>query len=630
MTTRCTSSSSKNWQRFERFAQRSPRLYRLQLTLLALAGDAVLTFVQVLPWVLPLIIGALLYGHPWFYWGVALAGLFFVWLLRPSFQTGGVPIARAEAPELYRALDELQARIGMDGAIDVHLDDEPNASASETRGLFGIFGTRRVLTLGIPLLLLLSREAMLAVVAHEFGHFSRRHGRFGHWLYRAHWGWVEQAASVDGSSSALDRASAAFARFFLPLFSVRSFAHSRACEFEADADAASAVGGPTFADALVRVAMISRWMSVAWPRLVSRWQATEPHAPPDPLRRLQHEFGALAPASQQELLAQALGETADWRSTHPPLQERLDALKQRASAPTAASHSAGEELLGKGWDRVLDESERRQVDRVQRSWFAHHLLQSRLWRPLLATPDGVRDWPIADQVARAVALFAADPERGLLELRELHAQSGACPQAAYEYGKALLGRGDAAGVAVLEDAATKHPALRLPAYRELARDSERTSRDADADRWRQQAHRAAERRTQAIDEYLRQFASGKLAPAKLSTAALGILRDVVARDPALVCAWWTEGEVCLATANEAKSSQLRIVAMIARTRNGADEEAVCDRYLATLDRMVGAEAQVLVKTFFEAEVLADDLRRGLEALPSEVSGHGPSTGEASA
>ena len=127
---------------------------------------------------------------------------------------------------------ELESFDLTDGLSVAEFDAELNASAAETRGLFGVLGTRRVLTLGVPLLGTLSREELMAVIAHEYGHFSRRHGRLGHWLYRARVGWLRYAEHVDESDSTFYRAAAWYAARFVPYFSARSFVHSRQCEYE--------------------------------------------------------------------------------------------------------------------------------------------------------------------------------------------------------------------------------------------------------------------------------------------------------------------------------------------------------------------------------------------------------------
>src|SRR6266540_1268775 len=171
--------------RLQSEAVRHPTMYRWRLVALAIAGDVALTTVQVMFVVLPILIGMVFMNNRYIYWLGAGAIVLLVWLVRPTYRLPGRELKPEEAPQLFAEIDALRKKLRVPGRMQVLIDDSFNASAAETRGLLGLVGTRRVLTLGIPLLAALSRSQLLGVIGHEFGHFSRRHGRFGHWLYRA-------------------------------------------------------------------------------------------------------------------------------------------------------------------------------------------------------------------------------------------------------------------------------------------------------------------------------------------------------------------------------------------------------------------------------------------------------------
>ena len=245
----------------QRKAAQNPRAYRRRLAVLAVAGDIALTAIQViLPLAALVLFGVLnalvlLGGLPTipvlFYWVGAAALIFLVWLVRPTVRWDGRELTAQQAPDLHEAIIELRRRLQVPGRMHVFLDDSFNAGAAESRGFLGLFGTRFALTLGVPLLAALSGDQVLAVIAHELGHFSRRHGRLGHWLYRARVGWIDYARQVEESDSPFDRAAAWYSSRFVPFFSIHCFVHSRQCEYEADADAALAVGGERVAGALL-------------------------------------------------------------------------------------------------------------------------------------------------------------------------------------------------------------------------------------------------------------------------------------------------------------------------------------------------------------------------------------------
>lgn len=134
-------------------------------------------------------------GGTWFLvtgWGRPLmaVGLFLLalaWTLRPRPHRppeDGTPIlARADAPELYALIDEVAGVVGTRGADLVVVDAGVNASVT-TCGVRG----RRLLTLGLPLWEILTPQQRIALLGHEFGHYSNgdaRHGRVLATAYRS-------------------------------------------------------------------------------------------------------------------------------------------------------------------------------------------------------------------------------------------------------------------------------------------------------------------------------------------------------------------------------------------------------------------------------------------------------------
>jgi Zn-dependent protease with chaperone function len=313
-------------QRLEASAAARPGLYRLRLVLLALTGDVLLTFVRVAWVAAPIVFGALFVNNAYVDLLAAAVILLFIWLMRPVIRDSGRSIARRDAPDLYGALDALKTALDVSGRIDVRLDDEFSASAREARGLFGIAGTRRVLTLGVPLLATLSRDEACAVIAHEFGHFSRLHGRLGHWHYWAHLDWLSYAGRTDEDSSILERGGAVLAEIFAPAFSRRAMVWSRRCEYEADADAARAAGGEPVVSALTRTAVFEAWYADAFPRILRDWQRSEPHPPDDVMGRMIAAFDAASPDLLATITAREAQRPGDWSDTHPGLAERAAAL----------------------------------------------------------------------------------------------------------------------------------------------------------------------------------------------------------------------------------------------------------------------------------------------------------------
>src|ERR1041385_6432264 len=101
----------------------------------------------------------------------------------------GAPVTRAEAPALFALLDDLRAQLRSVPFHHVLVVPEHNAAVVQVPRL-GVLGwSRNYLLLGMPLLEAHSPEEVRAVLAHEFAHLSRAHGRFSHWIYRLRRSW---------------------------------------------------------------------------------------------------------------------------------------------------------------------------------------------------------------------------------------------------------------------------------------------------------------------------------------------------------------------------------------------------------------------------------------------------------
>jgi Zn-dependent protease with chaperone function len=163
---------------------------RFSLTLLALASELVFVTVVILPIAPFVMLQAAIWG-PGFAAVFGLAAFIFLWwLVQPSPGTVGRHIVRRqEAPAFFEMVDGLCISAAAPRIHRIVLDNELNAAAYQTGGFLSLLGSRRTLILGVPLLRMLSVDEVKAVIAHELGHFSRNHGRLGHWIYRVRAKW---------------------------------------------------------------------------------------------------------------------------------------------------------------------------------------------------------------------------------------------------------------------------------------------------------------------------------------------------------------------------------------------------------------------------------------------------------
>ena len=609
-------------RRLEAAAAARPGLYRFRLALLALAGDAILTFVRVLPLAAPIVLGTFYFNNTFIDVLAACAILLLIWLMRPGHRDSGESIARKDAAELHAVLDDLRMKLDVGGRIDVRLEDEVNASAREVRGLFGLIGTRRVLTLGTPLLALLGEDEARAVIAHEFGHFSRRHGRLGHWLYWAHLGWLAYAEQVDHESSVLERLGGSFAESFVPAFSRRAMIWSRGCEYEADADAAHAVGGAHVVSALARLDLFNAWQDKEYPRIVRDWQCVEFAAPDNWLERMIAAFEGTPPDVLAGLETGAMSRSRDWLDTHPALAERASALGVSPGL-TPRGRAAGLALLGGLWPTIVAEYNVRWRKENAVEWSVAHTRYRLIEAPLLAAEAAtVATWPIERRLQRARALRKFEPERGLSELEALHAAAPGNRSVTFAYAAARLAEADAGAVETMRLLAQEDASWRVPVCTRLVRYHDRIGDRAGVNRWAEQLERSGELETRTHASACDDLAAGKLQPTTQPAPLIETLRAGLAADPAIARAWLVEGQALLATAGTTRGVTLRIDAQILvvdpfdAVQQPYDHDAVRSRQQRALAELIEPNALPVVMMFYATEPLPAALRGALEHLPA--------------
>jgi Zn-dependent protease with chaperone function len=113
--------------------------------------------------------GVALIVGTWFNLGPMLLGalmLALAWALRPRLaQLKETPLERGQAPTLYRLLDQVADALGHPRVDTLVIDQHFNASYARV-GWRG----RPVVTLGLPLLAVLTPQQQVALIAHELGH----------------------------------------------------------------------------------------------------------------------------------------------------------------------------------------------------------------------------------------------------------------------------------------------------------------------------------------------------------------------------------------------------------------------------------------------------------------------------
>lgn len=444
---------------------------------------------------------------------------------RPPGAEDGIRLQEADAPELFREIEQVRARLGAPALDAVYLNGEFNASIRQHRRLLG--RTRNVLWLGQPLLEMLSAESCRAILAHECAHIAGSHGRYASRVYFARLQWQEAARQLDRRKGLSTGPLRLFMNWHVPRFLAASLDFARECEYEADAQSARACGAAAAANALMAVSVQGRALREHWPDLYA--QASEAQ-PPSPHACLAGDAPLPYPrdeAEAQAWLHQALCRSTTDDDTHPSLSDRLAALNAlgqqealatapatpgavpwRRAAPSAAALWLGLQRLPLA--RTLDESQRDAIAQLARearnerdeAFAGHHeLLRKQRLRALSADERARMAW-YADTLMGDTDDAAATLEQNLQE-HPGHVPS-LCQLAALQLRRAANRDLDerrqleAASEALWRQAAAVPGPHRLPCLRQLTAAALRRGDDAQAQAWRAEADQL-ERQAQADD-----------------------------------------------------------------------------------------------------------------------------------
>jgi Zn-dependent protease with chaperone function len=613
---------SEKIARYEALAKDDPAGYRRRLTFIAVLGDVVLTILRMIPVVLLVAFSSLFYGG-WFFQVLAVSTLLlFLWLGRPDFRLDGRVLVREEAPKLFAEIDKLCAQLSVSGKFEVRLNDEFNAGATETRGLFGIIGTKRVLVLGVPLLAILDKQQVLAIIAHEFGHLSRRHGRLGHWLYRTRVGWLMYEESNRESDAILERAISWYGRAFVPYFSTLSFVHSRRCEYEADADAASVAGAAAFGEALSTLMAFDGLWEKKIPQMIASQVESSATAPGGFMQQLSLAARDVDTETKSAWLLQAMQKTASATNTHPSLRERLAALNVTPQLGSL-DNIAGEELLGKTWQGITKSSNESWQSRERLPWLLRHAFHVHVARELLAAEDEVAvTWPVERQIARARALAENDMEHGLTAMKKLYEKYPDDDEVTACYAITCLAQNNIENAI---DGVNPAGALwqRAPRYRRkiacgLVDFYERKEDLKNRDAWQIKLDGVTAARSALVEEFMRAAEADadktQIAPVaadELTEPVRNFLATAIQQDQTICTAWAFGASLTIATKNAKTAGAMRIhlVALVigpaAAKACETDEDQIAESYRSALSRTLPMSDECIVNTYFVTEKLPE-------------------------
>lgn len=407
----------------------------------------------------------------------------------------GREITRAEAPQLFAALDEMRLKMQGPRFHHVLIVNEVNAAVVQ-RPAFGLVGwPRNYLLLGLPLLECMSPDEAMAVVAHEYGHLAGSHGRFSAFIYRLRHTWSTVQAYVSHFQGWLSRLVAPLVHWYAPYFNAYTFVLARADEYRADAASAELVGAVNASHALKRVNLIAPQYQQFLEGIYER--VSDDARPP---KDMLHRWVAVSsqPPSNVDTarwLEDALDREGHFTDTHPTLRARLSALSSAsddllAPPPPIDGKSASQSWFGTLLDALRKEMQAQWAEQVGPSWGTRHM-EIHTQQMRLQELRGMQYRDAEKHLEMITLTMRLEPATDVRdELMQFNAANPDQAMGLYLEGMARLDKGEREGLALLDRAMEIDPqATKVVCERAYAFLTERKEMDAAeeyAARWRKQ------------------------------------------------------------------------------------------------------------------------------------------------
>ena len=466
----------------EAFAAANPQGYRFRVAMLASLGYAYLLVI------VALLLGFVAWALYWaFYMRVSGAVIKLLWIplvlaglvLRSLWVTvpepDGKELRREEAPALFDLIGEVSKALNGPKVHHVLVSDEFNASIVQIPQ-FGMFGwLSNYLVVGLPLMRALSPEEFRAVLAHEFGHLSGKHGRFSGWIYRVRRSWVEILVRVHQERSYASFLFEPFLAWYAPYLDNYSFVLARAQEKEADIYAVDLAGKDTTALALTRLETKQRGvMEDFWPKFF-RGAKEQSLTPRDTFTQMLAGYEQpTGHTKAQRWFLEALRVPTGYEDTHPALGDRLAAIGfQKDGAEITRlidavvkadeiKESAASLYLRELPEEFEPSMNRLWRERVAHAWSERHeeIKKSQKRLAELNEQEKTRALTVEEKWERAIAVSEIEDHTAAVPfMKALLNETPDHVGANFALGSVLLSQGNAEGVQYLERTMQGSPEL---------------------------------------------------------------------------------------------------------------------------------------------------------------------------
>lgn len=466
-------------------ASSDPKGYNIHVAKLVVLGYAyIFGLIAFLLAVVGLLLWLLLIVKVWVL--VKFSFLFFIaaWLVAKSLwvkysDPEGIRLTRDQVPALFDLIAEVRSAANGPEIDQVVLSDEFNCAITQVPRL-GIFGWyKNFLILGLPLMQSVSPSQFKSILAHEMGHLSDQHGKFGAWVYHVRAAWHQTYTSLAYESGIGIGLVKRFANWFVPLFDAHTSVLMREHEYAADKISAEIAGAESAANALIQTALKGAFLNEDYWENYRKQVVDLPSPPEGALSNLKMYLQRPIEAHRAEEFLKGRWAKHDSNDTHPAISERVRALVPdkdwsdlRIIATEAAQRfnverTAAAELFGSAIEWMEKELDAKFQASVETDWSIRHAVATENRRRLIELEgfDEVRALT-KDEVLQLVHASSFLEETDVAAERYRKAVEQFPEEADLHFGRGLLllEQKDEAGVAELETSVELKPMLGPDAF----------------------------------------------------------------------------------------------------------------------------------------------------------------------
>jgi Zn-dependent protease with chaperone function len=465
--------------RLETYERKHPAAYKLRLILLAGLGYLYLLVVSLV--LLAIIVFVAIAGRfnfllikvLWIPLGLVGVVLRAFWVHLPLPE--GQEIKGDEAPRLFDLINEVRRVVDGPRVSHVLISDYFNAGIQQV-SRFGLFGLGKTyLVIGLPLMHALTPAEFRAIMAHEFGHLSSKHGQFTGWVYRVRHTWIQIMTTMDQEKRHGSKIFRWFLDWYAPFFNAYSFVLARRQEYEADEYAVEVAGKQHAAQALISLELKERRLAEEfWPNFY-RQADGEWEPPREPLTQmLAHLKDPIAADTIAKWFTDSLFSQTGSADSHPSLPDRLAAMGYARDIKTnhgllqelanPATGDAADFYLASIPQPYLTNRNRWWREAITNTWRERYKFILASHKSLQELQEKIKTTPLTDDERWQEARLTLETEgaavaRPLLE--EVVANQPDNAGARYVLGQILLEQQDEAGVGLIERAVVNDPGAEI-------------------------------------------------------------------------------------------------------------------------------------------------------------------------